>query len=248
MSDGDASRGSHAGRARSAGAAPRAVLLSGAGRYGDPWHPFAETSAALAEMLGEAGFAVDRFDAAEAALAALDGASLLVVNAGDPDGPNAEGAVAAPADPELVAAGDQLLRAALERGIGVLATHTGAASLREYSAYGEALGGRWVRGRSWHPPLDEAHVRVVGAHPARSGVDDFVVRDERYLDLDVTAPVEIVAEHEHDGARHPLVWARTTGRSRVVVDLLGHLPESYASPGHRALLRGALAWLAGAGA
>jgi type 1 glutamine amidotransferase len=247
MSGGGTGRGTRIGRPRGVGgAAPRAVLLSGAGRYGDPWHPFAETSAALAELLGEAGFAVERFDEAEAALAALDRASLLVVNAGDPDGPNAEGVVAAPADPQLLAEGDRLLRAALDRGIGVLATHTGAASLREYPAYGDALGGRWVRGRSWHPPLDEAHVRVVGAHPARAGADDFVVRDERYLDLDVAGSVEVIAEHEHDGARHPLVWARTLGPSRVVVDLLGHLPESYATPGHRALLLAALGWLADA--
>jgi hypothetical protein len=29
----------------------KALLLSGVGRYADPWHPFAETSAALAGLL-----------------------------------------------------------------------------------------------------------------------------------------------------------------------------------------------------
>jgi hypothetical protein len=72
---------------------PQALLLSGTGRYADPWHPFAETSAALAGLLREQGFGVemaDDVDAALARLAAPDGPAdadlpdLLVVNVGLP--------------------------------------------------------------------------------------------------------------------------------------------------------------------
>ena len=52
-------------------AAPRALLLSGVGRYADPWHPFAATSAALAGLLGEAGFSVELAEDVDAALAGM---------------------------------------------------------------------------------------------------------------------------------------------------------------------------------
>ena len=34
----------------------RALIASGSGRYGDPWHPFPETSVLVARILTEAGF------------------------------------------------------------------------------------------------------------------------------------------------------------------------------------------------
>ncbi|WTO10857.1 ThuA domain-containing protein [Micromonospora sp. NBC_00617] len=49
--------------------------------------------------------------------------------------------------------------------------------------------------------------------------------------------------HEEGGATHPLVWARTLGRSRVVYSALGHDTRSYESPGHVELLRRITAWL-----
>lgn len=237
-----------------AGGPVRAVLLSGAGRYADPWHPHAATSACLARLLGEAGFVAEVVEDAPAAFEALDGASLLVVNAGDPDGPCADGAAAPPLEPgERAALGvaDLQLRAALERGIGLLVMHTGAATLRELPSFGEALGGRWERGTSWHPPRDDAQVRFVGGHPVRPpGSDGFVVDDERYTDLVFSAPtgrtgIAVIAEHDEGGTAHPLVWARELGRSRVVVDLLGHDTASYDSAEHRELLGRAIAWLGG---
>ncbi|MGO1256330.1 MAG: ThuA domain-containing protein, partial [Microbacterium gubbeenense] len=60
-----------------------AVIATSEGRYRDPWHPFDETSPALASVLAEAGFAT-RILPVDEALASLDDADLLAVNAGDP--------------------------------------------------------------------------------------------------------------------------------------------------------------------
>ncbi|HEX6364913.1 MAG TPA: hypothetical protein VF000_02095, partial [Agromyces sp.] len=96
----------------------RAVILSGSGRYSDRWHRFDETSAALAGIVAGAGYHVDVNDDVLGGLAALDGIDLLVVNAGDPDMPNADDAIdaAAPEAADLTAATDGF-DAALERGI-----------------------------------------------------------------------------------------------------------------------------------
>ena len=55
--------------------------------------------------------------------------------------------------------------------------------------------------------------------------------------------IEPIAEHEEDGMRHPLIWARELGHSRLVYDGLGHDARSYESTAHRELLIRALDWL-----
>src|SRR5687767_624865 len=63
---------------------PRVVVASGFGRYADPWHPFPATSVRIADVLERDAWHVDVIDDPDRALAELDGAALLVVNAGDP--------------------------------------------------------------------------------------------------------------------------------------------------------------------
>ncbi|WP_022893003.1 ThuA domain-containing protein [Agromyces subbeticus] len=223
-----------------------AVMLTGSGRYSDPWHPYTETSPRLTELAEAAGFAVTAATDIDTALADLpDDVQLLIVNAGDPAGPAAEeaGPGEETADVALIARANAALEAAIERGIGILAVHAAAASLRDYPAYERALGARWERERSWHPPIGDAHVHVVGNHAIAEGLGDFTVFDERYTDFRLDAVIEPIAEHEHDGTRHPLVWAREFGRSRLVYDALGHDARSYDSAGHCELLERSLAWL-----
>ena len=222
----------------------RAVILSGSGRYADRWHRFDETSAALAGIVAGAGYRVEVSDDLLGGLAALGDADLLVVNAGDPESPLPEstGEPAEPTDDQLDAAAAGL-EAALDRGIGILAMHAAASTLPELPDFGHALGGRWVEGFSWHPEIGEARVHVVGTHVIAEGIDDFTVFDERYSGLRLDGIVEPIAEHEEDGMRHPLVWARELGRSRIVYDALGHDVRSYESAEHRDLLDRALQWL-----
>ncbi|PVE94656.1 ThuA domain-containing protein [Microbacterium sp. TPD7012] len=228
-----------------------ALILTGTGRYSDPWHAYSETSPLLAELARAAGFSPRIETGADGALRRLDdGVRLLVINAGDPEGPDSvdpTGTRTPATEPEepvaSLAEGDAALASALDRGIGILAMHSAAASLRDYPSYERALGGRWVRGRSWHPDFGEAHVRLDPEHPLAAGLRDFAVDDERYTDLRLDAEIDRLASHEHDGLPYPLVWTRDLGRSRVVYDALGHDPRSYASAGHRELLARALRWL-----
>lgn len=222
----------------------RAIVLSGSGRYADPWHPFHETSAALAGIIAGAGYRVDVSDDLLGGLADLGGTDLLVVNAGNPNVPLPEG-VAEPGEPgaDELAAAARGFDAALERGIGILAVHSAAATLPEIPAFRRALGARWLEGVSWHPPIGDARVHVVGTHPIAEGVADFTVFDERYSGLHLDDVIEPIAEHEEDGMRHPLIWARELGHSRLVYDALGHDTRAYESPAHRDLLVRALDWL-----
>jgi hypothetical protein len=217
-------------------AAPVAVIASGAGRYTDPWHPYAETSEALAGILRESGWHVDVVADPDAALTALEGVDLLVVNAGDPW---RNDAAARGADPAARAG----LDAAIDRGIGIIAAHSALSSLRDYPAWRRVIGGAWIEGRSWHPEIGTATLRAVDD---ADGIvrGDIVVFDERYSDLEVDAGVRVLAVHDVDGAAHPAVWTHEGGGTRAVVSSLGHDARSYESAEHRALLARAARWAA----
>jgi hypothetical protein len=214
---------------------PDALVVSGAGAYVDPWHDFAATSARLASLLRHGGFTVDVTGEVEQALADPQSARLLVVNIGNP---------AEPRPPEAMDRAAAGLARHLAEGRGLLGIHSSSTSLTGMRQWPEMLGGRWVRGRSMHPPRDESVVSVTGAeHPITDGLDDFTVVDERYSHLETRPDVTVLYEHRFEGRTHPLVWARTAGRGRVVYDALGHEVGSYDAPGHVALLARSVEWL-----
>jgi type 1 glutamine amidotransferase len=218
-----------------AGTAPRAVIASGAGRYADAWHLFPHTSARIAEILGDDGWNAQVIDDPDSALAALDGAALLVVNAGDPWRGGDSGRRV---DPDAAAG----LADAIDRGIGLIAVHIGLASLRDYPRWRDAIGGEWEIGRSWHPPISAAVVPVVdGRHPVTAGLTEIALFDELYVDLAVDDDVLVLCAHARDAASHPLVWVREHP-TRAVATAFGHDERSYESASHRALLRGAARW------
>jgi type 1 glutamine amidotransferase len=210
----------------------RAVIASGAGRYADPWHPYPETSARLADLLRAEGFVVEVDEDLDAAMGGLEGVTLLVVNAGDP-WRNAERA-------ELPAESSNGFRAALERGIGVLAMHTAPATMRDYPEWAPAVGAVWLPGVSMHPPADVAEIEVVDSRFFSGGA--FEVFDERYCELQEIGRSVLVARHVAEGKQYPTAWVREVGRSRVAVDVLGHDTRSYDSASHRALLAELARW------
>lgn len=219
-----------------AGAGPesayRALIVSGSGRYSDPWHQFATTSALLAELLASAGFAVTIEDDLDTAMTRLDGVSLLVVNAGDPW----RDVTPEPAPTESVIG----FRRAVKDGIAILAMHTTPATMRGYPDWAPTVGAVWLPGISTHPPIGSVDITI--HDPRFGGSDSLRVFDERYCHLQPIDRSEIVATHQVDGTTHPTAWVRTVGRARVAVDLLGHDERSYASEGHRALIVALAHW------
>ena len=232
----------------------RALIAVGTGRYSDPWHPFADNAARVAELLTADGWDVRVDDDVDGAMTRLADVDLLVVAAGDPWGtPTHAGEPTGPVSaPAASVAG---LAEAAARGIGVIALHAAVASLRGYPNWAELTGAIWVPGSSMHPPFEDAAAFRLHASELTEGLDEaasgtagtagtLVAADERYSHLQFTGAVTVLADHEHDRQWHPAVFTREVGAVRVAADLLGHDPRSYDSPAHRELLRRLARWAA----
>lgn len=225
------------------GVAPRltamasVLVVSGAGAYADPWHPFVETSACLRDLIASLGHRVTVCEDVENSLLSLGSTGLVVINVGNPKPPRPESIMT-----EIQAS----LLAHLERGGGLLGMHVSATSFTTMPCWPKILGGSWIRGTTRHPPCGPARIRLhPGAHPAAGDRESIEVFDERYSYLDVRADVTVLGDHSLEGVTHPMIWARQPGPGRVVYDGLGHDARSFDSRGHRALLARAVAWLLG---
>lgn len=211
------------------------LIISGAGAYADPWHPFAETSACLRDLITSLGQQVEVSEDVEDSLLSLDSRRLVVINIGNPR---------LPRPGSIMTEIQESLLAHLERGGGLLGMHVSATSFTTMPRWPEILGGHWVRGTSMHPPADRARIRLhPGSHPVAGDQSTIEVLDERYSYLDVRDDVTVIGDHAYADVDHPMIWAREHGPGRVVYDGLGHDARSFDSGGHRALLTRAVSWL-----
>jgi type 1 glutamine amidotransferase len=219
------------------------LILSGAGRYADPWHPYDLTSDRLAQVLRTEGLEVEISGEVDARMATLGAElpDLLVVNIGDP----ALNYPDKPA-PSEEAHGREGLLAYLASGRPLLGVHTASTSLHGVSEWKSILGGVWVRGQSFHPDYGTLPV-TVATSGLTQGLTDFVVTDELYSDLSLQPDNVVIAWNQSDPVTRPLVWQRTYGPtgSRVLYDALGHDTAAYESDAHQQLLRRGVRWLLG---
>jgi len=216
----------------------RVLLFSGGGDYVDPWHPFAETSEAVAELLRHDGHDVTVVDTVDALTDALTDArrrarpGLVVVNAGSGPLPHSR-------DDQLFGA----LASHVNAGSGLLALHVASTLFGDRPEWEELLGGRWVRGTSMHPARGPFTVEVDDPrHPITAGLTATTTVDEAYSWLRVGNDARVLVSHELEGTRHALLWVRRAGTARIVYLALGHDAEAWTFPVPQALLRGSARW------
>ena len=219
---------------------PRALILTGADRYEIRWHDHAATSQRIAELLRDLDIDGRLRATHPRAFIDLDAYDLVIVNAGN--------GMAGPED----ATDDDwrpahvVFSAWLDAGGPVVALHNSVSAFTDMPGWTDHLGGEWVRGTTMHPPISETLISVKSdAHPITAGLSDFAVFDERYSFMTVAPDNAVLADHEHDGQRHPLAWARVSHGGRVVFDGLGHDVRSFDAEGHQRLLRRSVAWALG---
>lgn len=209
-------------------------------------HDFPALAAELTAVLAESSVTADVHEDVEAALARCADYELLVVNMlrWRMD----SGRYLAERDRwgiSLSAAARAATTEFVRGGGGMLALHAASICFDDWPEWTSLVGGRWVWGTSTHPPFGSFEVTV---HPDRHDIvanspTSFVTEDEAYGFLELADDVLPLATAAHGGATHPLIWARTVGRGRVVHDALGHAVEGYRVPAHREIVSRAIRWL-----
>jgi type 1 glutamine amidotransferase len=208
----------------------RVVVFSGGADYADPWHPFTATSAIVADALRADGHEAIVVDTVDALSTVLVDADLLVVNAGGGTEPH-------PLDDRLA----ELL--AGYRG-PLLVLHVAATLLPEHPEWEAVLGGRWVRGESFHPERGRLRLRPVPGAVSIDGLEPFETVDEAYSSLRVSPGSAVLLVHDDgDGTPHPVAWTHERHGRRVAYSALGHDPEAYETPLAPELVRRLATWV-----
>jgi type 1 glutamine amidotransferase len=207
----------------------RVLLFSGGGDYSDPWHPFAETSAIVADILRADGHETTVVDTLGCLAESLADAELLVINAGGGPEPH-------PLD-------DRLANILVGYRGALLALHVAATLLPEHDAWEQAIGGRWVRHISMHPARGPLRLRAVSASIPLHDLEPLETVDEAYSWLRVSPEAEVLLVHNYEGAAHPVSWTLQRGERRSAYLALGHDSEAYAAPIASSLLRRLTSWL-----
>ncbi|HEX8400794.1 MAG TPA: ThuA domain-containing protein [Allosphingosinicella sp.] len=221
---------------------PAAILYSGG-----VGHPFAETTPVLAGYAQEGGWKTRIETRLEAMLVGLQTADLLIVNALYWSMTQDE-KYAPLRDRWGVRLGDDQfarLDGFVAGGGRLLVIHTGTICWDTQPGWREIMGGGWEWGRSHHPPYGPVHVTLTEAgREISGGAPAFDLVDEAYHALSPAPDCTILATCDLGQGEQPLAWLRAYGQGQVAVDALGHDVASLTQPGHRALVRGQLDWLA----
>ena len=214
----------------------RVLIFCGSGHYADPWHPFAETSQAVAEVVTGLGHHAVVRNSEPGALLDLREFDLLVVNSG---GRTQRPDVAVTAQ---WAADHSAVMDHHESGVPILGLHTAVGTFPDWDGWSSIIGGSWTAD-SFHPELGLATFHpAIGAttHPIWAGLETVSVIDERYSFLKCADGSLPVVQHTTDEAVHTMGWV--AGAS-VIYDGLGHDGRSYESEERRRLLENEVQWL-----
>ena len=156
-----------------------------------------------------------------------------------------------PRDPGLAAR--KALAEYVKSGGGLVVVHFAIFAFPGWEEYRRIIGRVWV-GRvsgkkiSGHSPRGTFDVKVLDReHPAVAGLEDFTADDELYSKLQGEDRIRVLldAHSEYSGKREPVAWARSYGKGRVLVTVLGQDLKSREVPAFKALLRQGTAWAAG---
>ncbi|MFV0643238.1 MAG: ThuA domain-containing protein [Sphingomonadaceae bacterium] len=219
--------------------APGCILLSGG--YS---HPFEETGDELASAIARKGWNVSRFPGVCEALESLtEQTDLLVVNALYWTMAQHEKYAADREEWTFELSGPYLqkMQDFVAAGGALLVLHTSVICFDTQPGWINLIGGGWHWGRSYHPPLGKADIRLTPeGQSVSSGPATFSLQDEVYHALNPSPDCTILAEGNAGEGFQPVVWVRPVGKGLVAVNSLGHDGHSLRVAGHRALIDGIL--------
>lgn len=129
-------------------------------------------------------------------------------------------------------------------GGALLGLHTASICFDDWPQWRDVLGGQWDWDQSFHPPLAPVSILPTDHfHPIVADVQPFEINDEVYHHLSPMPDVKPLLSSDVGSGPQPVLWARQFGEGKVVYDALGHDAESITHPVHAGILQRAAQWL-----
>lgn len=223
---------------------PTHVLFSGGG----DWHPYAQCSGALIDVMRTRGNYICTYseDPADLKYNHLKHFDVLVIY----NGVFYEGKEGNQQNltPDYIPGS---IKKFVAKGGGLVCVHSAIASFSDWDGFLNLIGGIWDWKTSAHDKYGELKSVVVKpTHPVLEGIPNtFEFQDEFYHTLTLQPDIEILIEstHEKNGASvtEPLAWvAKDTQKERVITLLHGHDMGSWGHPTFQQLMINAIDWAA----
>ena len=215
---------------------------------GGPYHPFADSAAALAALLEDVDIDSEITTDIHGGLASLSRGNfdlLTVFALRWPMTGEKYDAHRATWGFELPVADRQHISNHVAAGRSILALHTASICFGDWPEWRTLIGAGWNSGTSFHPPFGPVDVEIsADDHPITTGLPGFRLNDEAYTHLDMVEGIEPLAAVRAQGQTEfsPCLWAREIGSARVVYDALGHDRGSLEHPVHRSIVTRSAMW------
>ncbi|MCF8225267.1 MAG: ThuA domain-containing protein [Bacteroidales bacterium] len=140
----------------------------------------------------------------------------------------------------------------LEDGKGIVFLHHSLVSYQHWDGFKEIIGGKYHTEASDVDPSGYSGYRhditiPVGisdpAHPVTKEMDDFVILDEGYDNIEVNENVTLLLQADHPDCDQKVGWTHQIGNSRIVYLMQGHDRHAYENENFRILLSNAIRYV-----
>jgi len=142
----------------------------------------------------------------------------------------------------------------IKSGKPVVALHHSICAFDDWPEYWNIIGGKYFHKETTfngkvYQPCSYIHdlnfnVRVsIPKHPVTKGVTDFPIFDETYKGYYVADNVTPLLTTDEQSSTPTIGWAKTYGKSRIVVLQSGHDVPTFENPNFRKLLKQSITWV-----
>ena len=149
---------------------------------------------------------------------------------------------------------EKMMTDCISGGKPLVVLHHSICAFDDWPEYWNMIGGKYFhkpttfKGKQY-PECSYIHdihfrVNITGRnHPVTRGLSDFDIFDETYKGYFVDDNVTPLLTTDEPSSNHVIGWAKTYGKSRIVVLQSGHDVPTFQNPSYRKLLLQAIEWV-----
>lgn len=137
----------------------------------------------------------------------------------------------------------------LDRGVGMVFLHHSLAGNQDWAEFSNIIGGKY---HNPHSTVDSSRYSTYSHdieiamsiprrdHPVTRNMEDFILLDEGYNNIEVKDDVMVILKADHADCSDVTGWVNTYQNSRIVYLMQGHGKHAYSNENYRTLLKNSI--------